>query len=144
MATDDFGRLVRWGGMAAVGSEERVARAEEALRVYGLSEEGWRRSPSGNLRELLTDLLQWCDATQHGFERALAAARAQREAESPGAVGAVGAAGSATGAAGAEPGVLGAPGLWEVPERPGSNGVGDGPGVSECHGCGPGAGGRTF
>ncbi|MGY4972707.1 hypothetical protein ACWGCC_26455 [Streptomyces nigrescens] len=82
--------------MAAVGSEERVARAEEALRVYGLSEEGWRRSPSGNLRELLTDLLQWCDATQHGFERALVAARAQREAESPGA------AGGAAGAAGTE------------------------------------------
>ncbi|SCK39365.1 hypothetical protein YWIDRAFT_06628 [Streptomyces sp. SceaMP-e96] len=82
--------------MAAVGSEERVARAEEALRAYALSEEGWQRSPSGNLRELLTDLLQWCDATQHGFERALAAARAQREADPPGA------AGGATGAAGTE------------------------------------------
>ncbi|MGY4950428.1 hypothetical protein ACWGOP_34095 [Streptomyces nigrescens] len=91
--------------MAAVGSGERVARAEEALRVYGLSEEGWRRSPSGNLRELLTDLLQWCDATQHGFERALVAARAQREAESPGAAEVAevaGAAGGAIGAAGTE------------------------------------------
>ncbi len=88
--------------MAAVGSEERVARAEEALRVYGLSEGGWRRSPSGNLQELLTDLLQWCDATQHGFERALAAARAQHEAESPGADGADGAVGGAAGAAGTE------------------------------------------
>ncbi|MFI5526601.1 hypothetical protein [Streptomyces platensis] len=73
--------------MAMAGSEERVARAEEVLRGYGLSEAGWRRSPSGNLRELLRDLLEWCDATQHGFERALAAARAQHQAESPGAGG---------------------------------------------------------
>ncbi|GFE22857.1 hypothetical protein RB199_35180 [Streptomyces libani] len=108
---DDFGRLVRWGGMAAVGSGERVARAEEALRLYGLSEEGWRRSPSGNLRELLTDLLQWCDATQHGFERALAAARAQREAESPGAVGAAeGAAGAAGTESAGSAGSAGSPG----------------------------------
>ncbi|GAO12929.1 hypothetical protein NCG97_16150 [Streptomyces lydicamycinicus] len=70
--------------MVMAGSEERVARAEEVLRGYGLSEVGWRRSPGGNLGELLTDLLEWCDATQHGFERALAAARAQRQAESPG------------------------------------------------------------
>lgn len=97
--------------MAAVGSGERVARAEEALRLYGLSEEGWRRSPSGNLRELLTDLLQWCDATQHGFERALAAARAQREAESPGAVGAAeGAAGAAGTESAGSAGSAGSPG----------------------------------
>ncbi|MFF3547534.1 hypothetical protein [Streptomyces platensis] len=73
--------------MAMTGSEERVARAEEVLRGYGLSEAGWRQSPGGNLRELLRDLLEWCDATQHGFERALSAARAQHQAESPGAGG---------------------------------------------------------
>lgn len=97
--------------MAAVGSGERVAWAEEALRLYGLSEEGWRRSPSGNLRELLTDLLQWCDATQHGFERALAAARAQREAESPGAAEAAeGAAGAAGTESAGSAGSAGSPG----------------------------------
>ncbi|MFD5399123.1 hypothetical protein ACFWJW_33565 [Streptomyces sp. NPDC127097] len=73
--------------MTTAGSEERVARAEEVLRVYGLSEAGWQRSPGGNLRELLRDLLEWCDATQHGFERALAAARAQHQADSPGSAG---------------------------------------------------------
>ncbi|MFE1177005.1 hypothetical protein [Streptomyces sp. NPDC058773] len=67
-----------------MASDERVARAEEVLRVYGLSEGGWRRTPSGNLREVLRDLMQWCDATQHGFERALAAARAEHQAESAG------------------------------------------------------------
>ncbi|MGA5565742.1 hypothetical protein ACPCUV_31875 [Streptomyces platensis] len=71
--------------MTTAESEGRVARAEEVLRGYGLSEAGWRRSPGGNLQELLRDLLEWCDATQHGFERALAAARAQHQAESPGA-----------------------------------------------------------
>ncbi|WP_327225221.1 hypothetical protein OG301_22350 [Streptomyces platensis] len=73
--------------MAITGSGERVARAEEVLRGYGLSEAGWRQSPGGNLRELLRDLLEWCDATQHGFEGALDAARAQHQAESPGAGG---------------------------------------------------------
>lgn len=78
---------MRRGDMTTAGSEERVARAEEVLRVYGLSEAGWQRSPGGNLRELLRDLLEWCDATQHGFERALAAARTQHRADSPGAAG---------------------------------------------------------
>jgi len=78
---------MRWGGVAMAGTEERVARAEKVLRGYGLSEAGWRQSPGGNLRELLRDLLEWCDATQHGFERMLDAARAQHQAESPGAGG---------------------------------------------------------
>ncbi|MFI0717156.1 hypothetical protein ACH4SK_42700 [Streptomyces inhibens] len=64
----------------ATGGDERVARAEEALRAYALSEGGWRRSPGQNLQELLLDLMQWCDATQHGFERALTAAREARQA----------------------------------------------------------------
>ncbi|MGW3010875.1 hypothetical protein ACWC9R_18890 [Streptomyces sp. NPDC001219] len=82
--------------MASMASdEERVARAEEMLRVYGLSEAGWRRSPGGNLREVLRDLMQWCDATQHDFERALTAARAERAAESAGAAGGAEVAGGA-------------------------------------------------
>ncbi|MFG2098466.1 hypothetical protein [Streptomyces sp. NPDC048612] len=92
--------------MASMASDEaRVARAEEVLRVYGLSEAGWRRSPGGNLQEVLRDLMQWCDATQHGFERALTAARAERAAEAAGvagdarASGDAGAAGIAEGAA---------------------------------------------
>ncbi|REK87323.1 hypothetical protein DY245_27510 [Streptomyces inhibens] len=64
----------------AIGADERVARAEEVLRAYALSEGGWRRSPGQNLQELLVDLMQWCDATQHGFERALTAAREARRA----------------------------------------------------------------
>ncbi|MFE0377665.1 hypothetical protein ACFW1M_19235 [Streptomyces inhibens] len=64
----------------ATGVDERVARAEEALRAYALSERGWRQSPGQNLQELLLDLMQWCDATQHGFERALTAAREARQA----------------------------------------------------------------
>ncbi|MGP8299913.1 hypothetical protein ACTPOK_18680 [Streptomyces inhibens] len=68
----------------ATGADERVARAEEALRAYALSEGGWRRSPGQNLQELLVDLMQWCDATQHGFERALTAAREARRAGSAG------------------------------------------------------------
>ncbi|UKY52008.1 hypothetical protein [Streptomyces inhibens] len=63
----------------ATGADDRVARAEEALRAYALSEGGWRRSPGQNLQELLVDLMQWCDATQHGFERALTAAREARQ-----------------------------------------------------------------
>ncbi|MEU8684968.1 hypothetical protein [Streptomyces sp. NPDC048611] len=77
--------------MASMASDEaRVARAEEVLRVYGLSEAGWRRSPGGNLQEVLRDLMQWCDATQHGFERALTAARAERAAEAAGGAGVAG------------------------------------------------------
>ncbi|MFF4699672.1 hypothetical protein [Streptomyces chattanoogensis] len=56
-------------------TDDQLARAEKALQLYGLSEDGWRRTPSENLQELLVDLMRWCDATQHGFDRQLGAAR---------------------------------------------------------------------
>ncbi|MEU7205904.1 hypothetical protein [Streptomyces sp. NPDC045470] len=57
------------------GNDERVARAGAALETYTLSGQGWRASPSETLQRVLADLMHWCDATQRGFERSLAAAR---------------------------------------------------------------------
>ncbi|MFI9048092.1 hypothetical protein [Streptomyces sp. NPDC053427] len=68
-------------------TDDGLARANRALEHYGLSEAGWRRTPGENLQELLADLLRWCDATQHGFDRALRAARASHAARERGAGG---------------------------------------------------------
>ncbi|MFH8346980.1 hypothetical protein [Streptomyces sp. NPDC018045] len=65
------------------GNDERVARAGAALETYTLSEEGWRASPGETLQRVLADLMHWCDATQRGFDRSLAAAR-ERYAEERG------------------------------------------------------------
>ncbi|RXS86143.1 hypothetical protein EST92_06235 [Streptomyces sp. TM32] len=52
-----------------------VTRANEALRTYTLSAEGWHRSPGETLQHVLTDLLHWCDDTQRDFDAALERAR---------------------------------------------------------------------
>ncbi|MBM4792315.1 hypothetical protein HXP44_09670 [Streptomyces sioyaensis] len=52
-----------------------VTRANEALRTYTLSAEGWHRSPGETLQHALTDLLHWCDDTQRDFDAALERAR---------------------------------------------------------------------
>ncbi|MEV0371015.1 hypothetical protein AB0I10_14455 [Streptomyces sp. NPDC050636] len=61
-----------------------MARANDALQAYAVVEGGWRQTPSQNLQDLLVDLMQWCDATQHGFERALGAARERYAGEGAG------------------------------------------------------------
>ncbi|MFE7311596.1 hypothetical protein ACFU7T_00565 [Streptomyces sp. NPDC057555] len=65
----------------ADGREAAVQRAEEVLRVYTLSAEGWRRSPGETLQCVLADLLHWCDGTQRDFDAALLRARTQHAAE---------------------------------------------------------------
>ncbi|MFD0163242.1 hypothetical protein ACFVJH_03675 [Streptomyces decoyicus] len=62
-----------------------VQRANEALQTYTLSGGGWRHSPGETLRQVLTDLLHWCDDTQRDFDAALEHARARHADESGGA-----------------------------------------------------------
>ncbi|MFB9837331.1 hypothetical protein [Actinoallomurus acaciae] len=61
--------------------DRNVERAGEAMRAYTLSADGWKEGPSANLRMLLSDLMHWCDATQHDFDRILASARSRYENE---------------------------------------------------------------
>ncbi|GLY87248.1 hypothetical protein [Actinoallomurus iriomotensis] len=61
--------------------DRNVERAGEAMRAYTLSADGWREGPTANLRMLLADLMHWCDATQHDFDRILASARGRYEEE---------------------------------------------------------------
>ncbi|WP_344939871.1 hypothetical protein [Actinomadura miaoliensis] len=61
--------------------DRSVERAGEAMQAYTLSADGWRTSPSENLQVLLADLMHWCDATQHDFDRILLKARDRYEKE---------------------------------------------------------------
>ncbi|WP_433175038.1 hypothetical protein [Actinoallomurus sp. CA-150999] len=64
--------------------DRNIERAGAAMQAYALSADGWRAGPSENLRVLLSDLMHWCDATQHDFEQILASARHRYEAEKNG------------------------------------------------------------
>jgi hypothetical protein len=63
------------------GHDAAVGRANAALETYAYSAEGWRRSPSETLQQILADLLHWCDDTQRDFDAALARARARYAGE---------------------------------------------------------------
>ncbi|MFE0190470.1 hypothetical protein [Streptomyces sp. NPDC058989] len=69
------------------GHDAAVRRADEALQTYTLSGEGWRRSPSETLQQVLADLLLWCDDTQRDFDAALARARTEHAREAGRAAG---------------------------------------------------------
>ncbi|WP_326691195.1 MULTISPECIES: hypothetical protein [unclassified Streptomyces] len=55
--------------------EAAVQRANAALETYAFSPDGWRRPPGETLRQLLGDLMHWCEDTQRDFDAALEAAR---------------------------------------------------------------------
>ncbi|GAB3964356.1 hypothetical protein GCM10029978_024640 [Actinoallomurus acanthiterrae] len=61
--------------------DRSTERAGAAMQAYTLSADGWRAGPSENLRVLLSDLMHWCDATQHDFGQILASARHRYEEE---------------------------------------------------------------